>query len=114
MSLRTLFSALALWCITAIALASGPGFRSEALFAEHYAKHGSEFGNISKLEYLRRAQELRDAHPGGPILQAVKGDIITRYDQRRGYFGAYNRNGTIRTFFIPAAGESYFRRQARR
>ena len=35
---------------------------------EHYEKHGAEFGNISKQEYLHQAQLLRDAKVEGPIL----------------------------------------------
>ena len=94
-------------------LAAGPGFRSRRLFEEHYAKHGREFGNISPQEYLARAQALRDALAGGPILEAVTPDgIISRFDRRSGAFGAYNPNRTIRTFFIPNAGERYFHRQA--
>jgi len=95
--------------------ASGPGFRSRAQFNEHYQKHGAEFGHISKAEYLRLAQELRDAPARGPILQAVqRTGVITKFDTVRGYFVAYNPDGTIRTFFIPVDGERYFRRQARR
>ena len=94
-------------------VASGPGFRSRRQFEEHYAKHGREFGNISRQEYLERAQALRDAPAGGPILQAVTPDgIISRFDRRSGAFGAYNPDRTIRTFFIPNAGERYFHRQA--
>jgi pyocin large subunit-like protein len=96
-------------------LASGPGFRSPAQLDEHYQKHGAEFGAISKAEYLRLAQELRDAPAGGPILEARRpSGEFSRFDRRHGYFGAYNRNGTIRTFFIPNAGERYFQRQAQR
>ncbi len=98
-----------------VLLASGPGFRSRRAFEEHFQKHGREFGNISQAEYLRLAQDLRDAPPGGPILEAIKsGGVVTRFDRRNNHFGAYNRDGTIRTFFIPADGERYFHRQARR
>jgi pyocin large subunit-like protein len=103
------------WLIAALLFASGPGFRSEAQLDEHYAKHGREFGAISKGEYVRLAQELRDAPAGGPILEARRPNGgFSRFDRRHGYFGAYNRNGTIRTFFIPNNGERYFRRQAER
>ena len=95
--------------------AAGPGFRTRALFEEHFQKHGREFGNISPEQYLRLAQELRDAPPGGPILEARKpGGVLTRFDRRSGAFGAYNSTGTIRTFFKPNDGERYFRRQAAR
>ena len=96
-------------------LAQGPGFRSKRQFEEHFVKHGREFGNISAQEYLHRAQALRDAPAGGPVLEAVKPDgVITKFDRRSGAFGAYNPDRTIRTFFIPNDGERYFRRQAKR
>ena len=96
-------------------LAAGPGFRTQQLFDDHYAKHGREFGRVTQFEYLRMAQELRDARVGGLILEARKpGGIFTRFDSRRGWFGAYNPDLTIRTFFIPNDGERYFRRQAGR
>ena len=104
----SLLIAILLW-------AGGPGFRSRAQLDEHYSKHGAEFGNISKQDYLRLAQELRDAPPGGPILEARRSNgEFSRFDRRHGYFGAYNRDGTIITFFIPNDGERYFRRQSRR
>jgi pyocin large subunit-like protein len=113
--MRSLRATIVLAVIAWIAWASGPGFRSRSQFEEHYRKHGSEFGNISKDEYLRLAQELRDAPAGGPILEAVRGDgVISRFDKRKGYFGAYNPDRTIRTFFIPNDGERYFWRQAKR
>lgn len=95
--------------------AGGPGFRTQQQFDEHYRKHGAEFGHISQQQYLQLAQELRDAAVGGPILEFIRKDrIITRFDRRKGYFGAYNPDRTIRTFFIPNDGERYFRRQATR
>jgi|SRR5271166_2256724 len=95
--------------------AGGPGFRSQAQLDEHYNKHGVEFGNISKQDYLRLAQELRDAPLGGSIQESRRSNReFSRFDRRHGYFGAYNPDSTIRTFFIPNDGERYFRRQARR
>jgi pyocin large subunit-like protein len=106
---------IGLWLLALLIYASGPGFRSRAQLDEHFAKHGAEFGAISKAEYLRLAQELRDAPPGGPILEARRPNgEFSRFDRRHGYFGAYNPDGTIRTFFIPNNGERYFQRQARR
>jgi pyocin large subunit-like protein len=105
---------LLLFALTAASLlASGLGFRSKRQLDEHYAKHGQEFGAITRSQYLELAQALRDEPKGGEILEAVRPDgAISRFDRRHGYFGAYNPDGTIRTFFIPNAGESYFRRQA--
>lgn len=91
------------------------GFRSPRRLDEHYAKHGSEFGQISRAEYLRRAQQLRDAPLGDEILELRRGDGTTsRFDRASGAFIAFDADGTIRTFFRPNDGEAYFRRQARR
>ena len=113
--MRAFLRASATLLLAVVLCASGPGFRSRAQFDEHYQKHGPEFGNISQAEYLRLAQELRDAPAGGPILEARRPDgEFSRFDRRHGYFGAYNPDLTIRTFFVPNDGERYFWRQARR
>lgn len=113
--MRSIRVAIGLILGALLLLAQGPGFRTRRQFEEHYAKHGREFGNISAQEYLHRAQALRDAPVGGPILEAVKpGGVITKFDRGSKAFGAYNRDGTIRTFFIPNDGERYFHRQANR
>jgi pyocin large subunit-like protein len=99
---------------TTPAPATGPGFRSPELLQEHYQKHGSEFGAISKSEYLRMAQQLRDTPAGNGILEHDRRDgVITKFDRRHGWFGAYDADGIIRTFFVPNDGERYFDRQAR-
>jgi pyocin large subunit-like protein len=115
-ALRVIAGLLAALVLSALVLAgAGPGFHSRRQFDEHYQKHGREFGDISQAEYLQRAQDLRDARAGGPILEVLKpGGIVTRFDRSHGYFGAYNADRTIRTFFIPNDGERYFRRQASR
>ncbi|HUQ90125.1 MAG TPA: hypothetical protein VM120_00505 [Bryobacteraceae bacterium] len=105
------FALVSVWLLSA----GGPGFRSRRQLDDHFSKHGTEFGRITKLEYLRMAQELRDAPKAGDILEAVRNDgVMTRFQRKKGWFGAYNPDGTIRTFFIPNDGERYFRRQAAR
>ena len=92
------------------------GFRSRGALDDHFRKHGREFGPATtRDEYLRRAQTLRDAPAGGPVLELKRPDgVITRFDRRTGDFGAYNPDATIRTFFRPNDGEQYFHRQAQR
>jgi hypothetical protein len=93
----------------------GIGFHSSRQLSEHFEKHGAEFGAITRAEYLARAQHLRDAPPGGNIIEAVRADgVITRFDRTTGAFIAFDSDRTIRTFFRPNDGEAYFRRQARR
>ena len=94
---------------------AGIGFADQRRLDEHYEKHGPEFGRITRQDYLRQAQLLRDAKAGGPVLEAVRKDgVVTRYDRQTGAFIAFNANGVIRTFFKPNDGERYWRRQAER
>jgi pyocin large subunit-like protein len=114
-SISLLRSVALILVLALLALAEGPGFRSGRQYDEHFAKHGSEFGKISKQQYLQFAQELRDAPKGGDILEAVRADgVISRFHRKKGWFIAFNKDRTIRTFFIPNDGERYFRRQAKR
>lgn len=95
---------------------SSRGFRSRDRLDEHFAKHGAEFGVTSAQAYLALAQALRDAPAGGDVLEIVRPSdgVISRFDKRTGAFGAFDADGTIRTYFRPNDGEAYFRRQARR
>jgi pyocin large subunit-like protein len=91
------------------------GFRSAGQLADHYARHGTEFGAVDQSAYLRLAQGLRDAAVGGDVLEIVRDDgVTTRFDRATGAFVAFGDDGVIRTFFRPADGEAYFRRQADR
>ena len=91
------------------------GFVDARRLEEHYEKHGAEFGRVTKQDYLHQAQLLRDAPVGGPVLETVRADgVTTRFDRQTGAFIAFNRNGTIRTFFKPHDGERYYRRQTER
>jgi pyocin large subunit-like protein len=91
------------------------GFRSHALLAEHFRKHGRELNARDEAAYLAMAQTLRDRPAGGMVLEAVRGDgVTTRFDRATGAFLACNADLTIRTFFRPNEGEVYFRRQLER
>ena len=88
------------------------GFASRQKLVDHYKKHGREFGAITMEQYLRKAQELRDRPAGGAILESARPDgVVTRFDRGSGDFIAFNRDGVIRTYFRPADGEAYYRRQ---
>lgn len=100
---------------SSIGLRGNIGFASRQKFSDHYEKHGNEFGSISREEYLRQAQELRDRPLDSSILEAVRSDgVITRFDKTTGAFLAFNADWVIRTYFKPNDGEAYFRRQSKR
>lgn len=88
------------------------GFTSKRGLEEHFRKHGDEFGAITEAQYLRLAQELRDADVGGSVRETVRSDgVITRFDTRSGGFIAFHEDKSIRTFFKPNDGLRYFERQ---
>lgn len=95
---------------------SGKGFRDRTHLDDHYAKHGGEFPGLSKAQYLAMAQTLRDATTGADVLEIIRASdgVVSRFDRQSGAFIAFDRDGTIRTFFKPNDGEQYFRRQANR
>jgi hypothetical protein len=96
--------------------ASAVGFRTPERLREHFEKHGREFQAATAADYLAKAQALRDAPVGGDVLEVVRttDGVVSRFDRGSGGFIAFDRDGTIRTFFRPNDGEAYFRRQARR
>lgn len=100
---------------TAANIRADIGFATRQKFLDHYDKHGAEFGDIGKEEYLRQAQELRDRPAGKDVPEIRRADgVITRFDRKTGAFLAFNPDLTIRTFFKPNDGESYFHRQSKR
>jgi pyocin large subunit-like protein len=95
-----------------LSVAGGPGFRTQHLLEDHFARYGRQFGSINIQQYLHMAQQLRDALPGRNILISRRPDGGgSKFDVRRGWFVAYDGDGTLRTFFIPKDGVRYFDRQ---
>jgi pyocin large subunit-like protein len=74
-------------------------FAPEQLEA-HYLKHGNEFGNITKEQYLENARALLDASPSEDILEKIRanGDVL-HYRASTGEFAVMTRDGRIRTYF---------------
>jgi hypothetical protein len=95
------------------AFGGGLGFRTEDMLKDHFDKYHHEFGTITRQQYLHLAQQLRDSHVGKDVLESRRKDGTIRFDRKHGYFGAYETDGTIRTFFIPPDGIRFFERQTR-
>lgn len=87
-------------------------FRSQKLFDDHYKKHGSEFGNITKEQYLKLANDMLNSRSDTILHKTEKEDGDDVYfDTATGYFLVLSTDGYIRTFFIPSKGIDYFNRQ---
>ena len=86
-------------------------FRNKQRYDEHYKKHGAEFGNITKEEYLRLANELINSESDRVLHKYSEDGDYMYFDQDTGYFLVLSEDGYIRTFFIPTAGIKYWERQ---
>ena len=78
--------------------------------ARHYAEHGEGVGATSEEEYADMAHEL---YLNKGLCQAsVDEEGITRvYDAARNLFGAYNPDGTTKSYLAPTGGQAYFDNQ---
>ncbi|MBR6102034.1 MAG: hypothetical protein IKP95_06390 [Ruminococcus sp.] len=87
-------------------------FRSKKLYEDHFKKHGSEFGNITKEEYLKLANDMLNSDSDTILHKTEKedGDDVF-FDTATGYFLVLSTDGYIRTFFIPDKGIDYYNRQ---
>lgn len=81
---------------------------------KHFTKHASEWGagNITRMGYLKRAQDLLGRPVGGDILGATRtsGEVL-RWNTRTNEFAAALKDGTIGTLFRPHDGPSNWARR---
>jgi pyocin large subunit-like protein len=106
---------IAALALAALLNAAGPGFRSKHLLEDQFERHGREFGHITQEQFVQMAQQLRNARPSGNILEYRRPDGVTaKFDRKHGYYGAYDADGSIRSFFVPPDGVRFFDRQTRR
>lgn len=82
-----------------------------ASLPDHFHRHGADFRAKDAEDYARLAWEFlqRAKAQGLPAKRDGQG-VLRVFDPKTGTFGAYNRNGTTRTFFKPGSRD-YFERQ---
>ena len=83
-------------------------FRDDKSLDGHYDKHGKEFGNITKEQYLQKANNLVDSK-SSDILTKVRanGDNVY-YNKATNEFAMKTIDDVIRTYFKPVEGINYF------
>ena len=86
-------------------------FRNKQRYDEHYEKHGAEFGDITKEQYLELANELINSSSDRVLHKYSEDGDYMYFDQDTGHFLVLSEDGYIRTFFIPSAGIKYWNRQ---
>ncbi len=79
---------------------------------DHFDRHGSDFGATDPEDYANRATEfLTEAHTTNLPTKIDDRGGIRVYDPETNSFGAYNPDGSTRTFYKPTAGEEYWEKQ---
>ncbi len=78
---------------------------------DHFRRHGGDFNAKNADDYARMAWEFRQRAKREGLPTKIDSDGVVRvFDPKSGAFGAYNRNGTTKTFFKPNS-PGYFDRQ---
>ena len=102
---------LALLLLTAPAMAGDAYWSRPETLPDHFARHGEEVGARSPREYVQLADRLLQRGERGDVPMKVTRDGTRRiYDPATHLFGAFNRDGGIRTLFV-ARDPHYFDRQ---
>ncbi|GGF98322.1 hypothetical protein GCM10007304_10400 [Rhodococcoides trifolii] len=88
---------------------SGQKWGDPGSLDDHFARHGNDFGATSADDYARMATEFFERKD---LPTKVTPDGTVRiYDPSTNTFGAYNADGTTKTFFTPGSGADYWERQ---
>jgi len=78
---------------------------------DHFARHGPDFGARTPDEYAAQAHAfLQRARTSGLAAKRDRNGELRIYDPATDTFGAYNADGTTKTFFKPG-NPSYFDHQ---
>ena len=85
-------------------------FRTDALLAQHYEKHGIEMGFETAEEYERAANAVVANEDVLHKIEAEDGDDVY-YLEETNEFVVISTDGYIRTYFYPSDGIEYFERQ---
>jgi hypothetical protein len=79
--------------------------------ADHFARHGKDFGAKSADDYARQASDFFRRSQAERLPTKIDADGVIRvYDPKSNTFGAFNPDGTTRTLFKPRSS-TYFDRQ---
>jgi RHS repeat-associated protein len=79
---------------------------------DHFRRHGGDFGGSSADDYAQKAADFfQDAQRRGLPTKVDADGVVRVYDPATNTFGAYNPNGTTRTFYKPRRGIDYWNDQ---
>ncbi len=93
-------------------LKAADSWGSARTLSRHFKDHGADFGVGSAEEYAELASDfLASSRKTGRVTKIGNDGVIRVYDPSTNTFGAYNPDGTTRTFFKPKRGEAYWHDQ---
>jgi RHS repeat-associated protein len=85
-----------------LALSSSESWGNPATLEDHFLRHGADFGATSAEDYASQASSfLQRGLRGGAEVKVDSRGVIRVYDPETNTFGAYNADGTTRTFYKP-------------
>jgi hypothetical protein len=85
-----------------IRLSSSESWSRPATLTKHFVRHGVDFGSASEGEYASQASTfLQWSQAQGIPTKIDSAGVIRVYDPGTNSFGAFNPDGTTRTFFKP-------------
>ena len=84
---------------------NGASFADRERLADHYNRHGADFGAKSEAEYQQMADNFLTGPRNSTTLEITRsnGDVV-RYDPASDAFGVVSSNGSIRTYYVPDPG----------
>jgi len=77
---------------------------------DHFDRHGAAFDARDAEDYARQAHGFYVSRDQYQVKTDTNGTVRI-YDAVTNTFGAYNADGTTRTYFKPSNGQAYFDRQ---
>jgi len=86
-------------------------FEDSAARADHFQKHGAEFGASSDIDYEDMARDFLNGPPPQTVLDCTRrsnGDYI-RFDRATDAFAVVRADSVIKTFFKPQVAWHKFR-----
>ncbi len=103
------------WVSSPNYIAQQYGWGNPKTLNEHAESKGKKVGATSPRDYAKKAQAFRE-RAIRQKLPAIEDKFknIRYYDPKTNLFGAYNKNGTTRTFYPPSAGVRYFENQIKK
>ena len=87
-------------------------FNPETL-ADHFSRHGSDFGTKAQQKYAAAALEFVNGQKEKAVVIGTDG-IRRMYSEAENIFAAVYPDGTISTFFRPKAGKKYWESQVKK